>query len=314
MPKNFFNKTKILDGGMGQTLLARGMPAKGSLWSASALVDSQFHQLILDTHLDFIDAGANVIITTTFTTRRMRLMENNIINQFEALNIKAGKIAMHAKQKRPHIMVAGGLPPQNLTYEADSRLKHKITKDFYSQAKLLDPYVDFFYLDVLSSIKEFECAIAAIESLNKPFLLGAHISEGRCLPSGERLSELKSLVTHQNTIGVILACVSPEVGLKNLTELKSLQVPFGVKLNAFKTTSPDNGYNNQLKNCCPGNPNEILGKRQDLDPSTMARYIQKFQDAGATILGGCCETTPEHIKAITNLIIKKDHQKETILK
>ena len=68
MDLNFFKKTRILDGGMGQELLARGMEPNGTLWSANALLQEKYHKLLLDTHVDFIKAGAEVIVTTTFTT------------------------------------------------------------------------------------------------------------------------------------------------------------------------------------------------------------------------------------------------------
>ena len=54
MDKDFFKKTRILDGGMGQELLAKGLVSKGTLWSASALLDKKYHQLVIDTHLSFI--------------------------------------------------------------------------------------------------------------------------------------------------------------------------------------------------------------------------------------------------------------------
>ena len=78
MDKNFFKKVRILDGGMGQELLARGLKAKGTLWSASALLDKKYHKLIIDTHLSFIDAGADIIVTNNFTTRRTRFVQNNV--------------------------------------------------------------------------------------------------------------------------------------------------------------------------------------------------------------------------------------------
>ena len=82
MNLDFFKKTRVLDGGMGQELLARGVKTKGTLWSANAILQKKYHQLLLDTHLDFINAGAEVIITTTFTTRRSRLRDNNIEDKF----------------------------------------------------------------------------------------------------------------------------------------------------------------------------------------------------------------------------------------
>ena len=94
MNLNFFKQTRILDGGMGQELLARGMKPKGTLWSANALLDEKYHQLLKDTHRDFVKAGAEVIVTTTFTTRRKRLRDNNVEDKFEYLNKKAGQIAL----------------------------------------------------------------------------------------------------------------------------------------------------------------------------------------------------------------------------
>ena len=70
MDKGFFKKTRILDAGMGQELLNRGLKPKGTLWSAYALINEQYHQMVVDAHLDFINAGAEVIVTATFTARR----------------------------------------------------------------------------------------------------------------------------------------------------------------------------------------------------------------------------------------------------
>ena len=300
MNKNFFKETRILDGGMGQELLARGMEANGTLWSANALLQKKYHKLLLDTHLDFIKSGAEVIVTNTFTLRRKRLYENNVDNKFEYLNKKAGEIAMKAKELNPHVLIAGGLPPQDKTYEADKREDYIIKDSFYEQAKILNPFVDFFYFDVLSSVREFRLGIEAIKNFNKPYLIGAHISEGTVLPSNESLSDIINKIDHKNLLGIMLSCISPENYEKNLDEIKNLGVPFGFKLNAFITTSPKNGYfANYSRN--GGNPNEFLGQRKDLNPKKMSAFVKKFKDAGATILGGCCETRPAHIKEISML-------------
>ena len=301
MDINFFKETRVLDGGMGQELLARGVEANGTLWSANALLQEKYHQLLLDTHLDFINSGAEIIVTTTFTTRRMRLRDNGVEDKFEYLNTKAGEIAKKAKDLNPHVLVAGGLPPQYLTYEADTRSDDEIKENFYDQAKLLNPFIDFFYFDVLSSVREFKLAIEAIKKFNKPYLIGAHISEGVKLPSGENISEIITTINHKNLLGIILSCVSPENYEQNITELKSLGVPFGFKLNGFVTTNPDKGYTDNFNKSKTGNPNEFLGHREDLIPEKMALIAKKFKEAGATILGGCCEIRPAHIKEIAKL-------------
>ena len=297
--KDFFKKIRILDGGMGQELLARGMKPNSTLWSANAILDENYHQLVLDTHIDFIKAGAEIIVTTTFATRQKRLKENSLLDKFEYLNQKAGEIAQAAKQNFPNTYIAGGIPPQNLTYEADDRDEIEIIENFHSQAKTLDPYVDFFYFDVWSSIKEVKCGIEAIKEFKKPYLVGLHVSEGTTLPNGEKIKDVKKIID-ENALGVLLSCVSPENFEKNLKELKSLNIPFGFKLNGFVTTKLRESYTSVFLGK-KSNPNEILGKRQDLTPIKIQEIAKKFKNAGATILGGCCETSPSHIKAIANL-------------
>ena len=302
MDLNFFKKTRILDGGMGQELLARGMEPNGTLWSANALLNEKYHKLILDTHIDFVKAGAEVIVTTTFTTRKLRLKDNNSEDKFEYLNKKAGEIAQQTKKLYPQLLIAGGLPPQNLTYEADTRSENEIYENFHSQAKLLNPYVDFFYFDVLSSVREFQVAINSIQDFKKPYLIGAHISEGTKLPSGEKISDILNKIEHNNLLGIILSCVSPENYELNLKEIQKLGVTFGFKLNAFIKTNPKPNYTGAYKKSKTGNPNEFLGQRKDLTPKKMAEFAKKFKESGATILGGCCETRPDHIKEMAKLL------------
>ena len=301
MDLNFFHKTRILDGGMGQELLRRGMKPKGTLWSASALLNTNYHKLLLDTHLDFIKAGAEVIVTTSFATRKIRLLENKIEDKFEYLNKKAGEIAQNTKKYYPNVLIAGGLPPQNLTYKPDIRSDNKIRDDFFNQAKLLNPYIDFFYFDVLSSIREIKIGIESIREFHKPFLVGMHISEGTKLPSGEKISDLIDSLDINGLLGITLSCVSPENFQSNLDEIKSLGIPFGFKLNAYLKTNPMPKLDKTNKNQKIINPNELLGIREDLTPEKMAQFAEKFKDAGATIIGGCCETRPSHIEMFTGL-------------
>ena len=302
MDINFFKKTRILDGGMGQELLARGMEPQGTLWSTTALLKEKYHKLLYDTHIDFIKAGAEVIVTTTFASRKVRLRENKIEDKFEYLNKKAGEIARKTKDIYPDIFIAGGLPPQNLTYKADDRSNDEISEDFYNHAKLLDPYIDFFYFDVISSIKELLIAKNCIKEFKKPFLIGAHISKGTKMPSGEKISDIIKCLKSEKLLGIMLSCVSPENFQLNLNEIKNLGAPFGFKLNAYIKTNPFPKYEDAQQNKKMINQKEFLGVRNDLTPKKMAKFAKKFKDEGATILGGCCETSPAHIKEISKLV------------
>jgi len=229
MDTNYFLKTRILDGGMGQELLRRGLKPHGTLWSASALIEEKYHQLVIDTHLDFIDAGADVIVTTTFTARRNRLIQNKCEEHFEHINIKAVELALKARDiSKKNILVAGGLPNQYQTYSANlGDDLNLIEKNFYDQAKLLKSNIDFFYLDVMGRGKECEIALKTIKSFNLPVLVGEHIRKNGKLPSGENISDIVKKYKEENWLGIIAACAHPESYEIIIKELKNLDTPYG---------------------------------------------------------------------------------------
>ena len=303
MDKDFFKKSRILDGGMGQELLRRGLKPQGTLWSASALIEEKYHQLVTDTHLDFINAGADVIVTATFTARRIRLIENKCEEHFEHINTKAVELALKARDiSKKNILVAGGLPNQYQTYSENlGDDLNLIEKNFYDQAKLLKSNIDFFYLDVMGSGKECEIALKTIKSFNLPVLIGVHIRKNGKLPSGENISDIVKKYKEENWLGIIAACVHPESYEIITKELKNLDIPYGFKLNAFKNIPDDYAAREPSIWGKGGNPTKILGSREDITESKFYEFVKKFKDAGATILGGCCEIRPSHISKIANL-------------
>ena len=304
MNKDFFKKIRILDAGMGQELLARGLVSKGTLWSATSLLNKKYYQLVIDTHLSSIKAGAEVILTNTFTTRKVRMEQNQVLDSFNFANKKACELALKAKElSKKNILIAGSLPAQNDTYTADKRDKDIIEKNFFDQARILDEYVDFFYLDVLSSGREIEIALKVIQKLKKSVLVGIHIKKDGKLPSGETITEVVQKYKNDNWLGVVAACVSLEIIEKTCSEFKKLDVPFGFKANLWGVEEPlpVHRFNNAGFNEVGKNPNITLGKRDEITDKIFAKFTKKIVKNGATILGGCCETRPSHIKAFSKL-------------
>ena len=304
MDINYFKKIRILDGGMGQELLARGLVSRGTLWSASSLIDEKNHKLVIDTHLSFINAGADVILTNSFTTRRIRMKQNGVGDLFNFANQKAGEIAVKAKEiSKKNILIAGSLPAQNDTYEVDKRESKLIEKDFFDQASILNPYIDFFYLDVISSGREIEIALNVIEKLNKPVLVGLHIKKNGKLPSGETITQVINKNKNNNWLGVVTACVSLEIIKDTSKELNELNLPYGFKANLWSVEEPlpVHRFNNPGFNKIGKNPNITLGKREEITGNIFAEFAKKIMKEGATILGGCCETNSSHIKEISKL-------------
>ena len=304
MNKDFFKKIRILDSGMGQELLARGLVTKGTLWSASSLLDEKFHQLVIDTHLSSINAGADIILTNTFTSRRVRMEQNQVGDLFHFANQKACELAIKAKElSKKNILIAGSLPAQNDTYEVDRRDKNIIKKDFFDQANIINPYIDFFYLDVLSSGREVEIALDITNKLNKPVLVGLHIKKNGKLPSGETITEIVKKYKNANWLGLVGACVSLEIIEKISDELKDLDIPFGFKANlwAVEEPLPVHRFNTAGFNEVGKNPNITLGKRNEITGKVFSEFAKKISEKGATIFGGCCETDSSHIKELSKL-------------
>ena len=300
---DYFSKVQILDGGMGQALLAKGLKTKGSLWSASALIEEKYHQLVIDTHLDFINSGADVIVTNNFSARRSRTLQNNVDEHFNYANQKAGELALKAKEvSKKNILIAGSLPAQFDTYVPDERDQNLIKKDFYDQANLLKPFIDFFYLDVLSSIREIEIALNVVEKMNLPVLIGMHIRENGKFPSGETITKMIETCKSKNWLGLIMACVSPEIIANTIDEIRSLKIPFGFKANLWKEQPLPVGEIVRIDAAGFGeNPVNVLGSRKDITGEKFCDFSKKMVGKGATILGGCCETKPFHINAISQL-------------
>ncbi len=304
MDLNYFKKTRILDAGMGQELLKRGLVTKGTLWSATSLIDKKFNSLVVDAHLSSIEAGAEVILTNTFTTRRVRMEQNQVGDLFQFANKRACELAIKAKKlSNKNIFIAGSLPAQNDTYEVDKRQKNIIEKDFFDQASIINPYIDFFYLDVLSSGREVEIALNIIHKFDKNVLVGLHIKKNGKLPSGETITEIVKKYKDANWLGIIAACVSLEIIEKISDELKSLEIPYGFKANlwAVEEPLPVHRFNNAGHNEVGKNPNIILGKRDEVDGKVFGEFAKKIIKKGATILGGCCETDSSHIKELSKL-------------
>ena len=293
--EDLFSRFKILDGGMGQELLARGVKPISNLWSATALMETKYHQILKDCHIDFINAGAEMILTNTFGSRRRRLEDNQIEHRFEELNLTALKLARESvKVSGKKVLIAGSLPPQNFTYLPELGDINKMKKNFFDQAKILNEGVDLFYLDVLSSSAEIEIGIQSIKTFNKPFVVGIHFKKNGLLPSGEKIKDVINKIKPHNPLAITGSCVAYEDVIEAKNSFVESGVPFGFKVNAFKEIP--NGWKPDSSN-----PNLALGKNEDLTVFKFQEISKEFIDMGARLVGGCCEITPSHISKLQDL-------------
>ena len=303
MDTNFFKKLRVLDGGMGQELHAKGLVSKGTLWSTSAVLDEKYHDLVIDCHLAYISAGAEVIITNNFSSRRIRMQQNKVNHLFEFANKKACELALKAREKsKKEIYIGGSIPAQHDTYKEDVRDREFIYKAFSEQINCIKDYVDFFYLDVISSGREIDIASEIINECKKPILVGIHLTKNGKLPSGETITEVVEKYKHSIWAGLVASCVSMEIAENSILEFKKQNFPFGYKVNLWgdDEPSPVRKINNAKYNQDAVNLNTVMGKREVSD-EMFKSLGKKFIDYGATIIGGCCETNPNHISILSSL-------------
>ena len=181
----------ILDGGMGGEIQKRLAGAAKGLWSATALVDSP--DLVVALHQEYIEAGARMIITNTYSTVPSYLAKGNLEAEFERYTALGGELARKAvTQSGESVQVAGSLPPLSESYRPDLVPGAVIAEPIYAKlVRALEPYVDLFLCETMSSADEAYHAAsqAKAEGNGKPVYIAWTLNEapGTGLRSGETL-------------------------------------------------------------------------------------------------------------------------------
>ena len=158
---------------------------------------------------------------------------------FHFANQKACELALKAKEKaKKEIFIAGSIPAQFDTYKKDTRANEIIHQNFNDQISCMKDFVDFFYLDVISSGREIAIASEIIDKINKPILVGIHLLKNGKLPSDETISDVIKKYKSSNWIGIVASCVSIEIAENSINELKIQNLPFGYKVNLWGNDEP----------------------------------------------------------------------------
>lgn len=285
----------ILDGGMGGEISARVEGSGHGLWSAKALL--QAPEIVVDIHREYIEAGAGIIITNTYSTVPHYLCKEGLENRYEELTRLGGELARRAVEEcGGGVLVAGSLPPLNESYRADLVPPSSEALPIYKNlVEALHPYVDLYVCETMSSAEEaLNAATQAVTyGAGKPVYVSWTLIEtpGSGLRSGETVSQAFAKVARLNLAGYLFNCTSPESILAALPELREL------------TAKPIGGYANRMNRVEPewSLDNEIYtGRREDLGTEVFVQMCQRFADAGATIIGGCCGIGPADIAALSD--------------
>jgi methionine synthase I (cobalamin-dependent)/5,10-methylenetetrahydrofolate reductase len=278
------NDVIVFDGGVGTYLYEKGIFINTCFDELNLTNPDLVHEV----HRDYVNAGADVIETNTFGANRFKLAPYGYENRVHEVNEKGAQIAKRAAQEKA--LVAGSVGPLGIQIEPLGKLSYEEAKDaFRDQIKgLIDGGVDLIIFETFSLVPELIQAIRAARELTPdiPIIAQVTINDDGNLLSGATLeSFIKAVAEYQVDVVGLNCSVGPKAMLEALEDLKSLTaLPISVQPNA-------------------GLPQNIGGRNIYLaSPEYMAEYAKRFILTGASIVGGCCGTNPEHIKAIRRAV------------
>lgn len=298
----------LLDGGMGKELRRIGAPFRQPEWSALALMEAP--ELVVRAHTNFIEAGAQMIITNNYAVVPYHLGDDVIAARGSELTALAGSLARQAADAAPqNVLVAGSLPPLFASYEPDKFDPLRAPALYQMIVDALDPSVDLWLTETLSTVAEVHATTAAVAARGsgKPIwvsfaLPDAWVDDVITLRSGETIDDIVAAIeTHADVVeAVLFNCSLPEqIGpaLEALTaalDRRQLDVRVGGYANAFPEARHDGYQANEV----------ILERREDLTATRYADVVGEWIEQGATIVGGCCDMYPEHIAELAKRYLK----------
>lgn len=289
----------LLDGGMGQELVARSGDAPTPLWSTQVMIDHP--GLVHDVHADYFAAGSTVATTNTYAIHHDRLAKFGIDDRFNALHMQALAEAAAARAEDGSGRIAGSLGPLVASYRPETHPPHAEAVSKYAEiAQLLAPAVDLFLAETVASLAHASAVLEGALTAGKPVWLSVTVDDedGSRLRSGEPVVGLAPIVA--KGAGAILAnCSAPEAMAAALEVFKGFGLPFGAYANGFQQIT---------KEFLKDNPTvDALTARPEMTPALYADFALRWVGMGATIIGGCCETTPVHIAEIARRLKAEGH-------
>lgn len=277
----------ILDGGTGQELIKRAGEEPTPLWSATVL--RQRPELVEEVHADFIRAGADVITLNNYCATPSRLRQAGQQDDFQTLQQAAITAAHRARDKAGRsVRIAGCLPPLPGSFKPEARFPVSKTLAEYEQiVEAQADKVDLFLCETLPSMEEARLATRVAHQSGLPVWTALTVDEidGGLLRSYEPVVQAAQACVKEGAEAVLVNCSPPEAISKAVRLLSSANVTFGAYANGFKTVAPMKTSPTVAS----------LEAREDFTPQAYAEFAKEWRDAGATIIGGCCEVGPDHI-------------------
>jgi methionine synthase I (cobalamin-dependent)/5,10-methylenetetrahydrofolate reductase len=270
----------VFDGAMGTMLYARGV-----------FINQCYDELVLrapdlvrDIHAAYVKAGAEVLETNTFGANRLKLTQYGLEGQVTAINRRAAELAREAAGEQR--LVAGAVGPLGVRLEPYGALGRDEARALFAEqmTALKDGGADCFLLETFADLEELEQAILAARAVDAAMPVIAQATVGPDLRTAYGASP-EDIARVLDKWGVDVIGLNCSVGPQTILEAVERMTAVTTK----KLSAQPNA----------GMPRDVGGRSMYMaSPEYMATYARHLVQAGAKIVGGCCGTTPEHIKSM----------------
>lgn len=280
-------KLLVSDGATGTNLIQRGLPsgktAEGWVWENP--------EKILQLHSDFIEAGSDIILTSTFGGSMIRLEQSGLADRFYEVNSQAVTLAKEAV-KNTNTMIAGSMGPLGHMLKPMGLLDEKdAEKDYQDQARVLsDSGVDILLIETQFDLTEAAIGVnAALSVSNLPVVCSFSFDRGTKTMMGVSPAKFAQAIGKSGVAALGINCgKSLDDNLNALKELAdATDLPIWFKPNAGLPKLTDTGQ-----------------PVYDVTPEIMASHVESWIASGAKIIGGCCGTSPAHLRSIADAVHK----------
>ncbi len=281
----------LCDGAMGTRLYEKGIYLNRSFDEIN-LTDPD---MIREVHVDYLKAGSRVIESNTFGANPFKLEKYHLGDKCEEINRRGAEIAREAAGDSA--WVAGAIGPLGVRIEPWGKISLEEAREAFSiQARALaEGGVDLFVLETFGDLSEIGQAIKAVKAVSdRPVVAQMTIVDDGTSLYGTEPEIFTARLEGWGADVVGLNCsVGPHAMLATLEKMAEITaLPLSIQPNA-------------------GNARSVEGRVFYLSsPDYFAKYAHRFTRAGARLIGGCCGTTPEHIKAMAAVMRMRQHFRE----
>jgi homocysteine S-methyltransferase len=276
----------LFDGAMGTMLYARGV----FINQCYDELNVRAPELVRDVHAAYVRAGAEVLETNSFGANRAKLAQYGLEGRVREINAAAARVAREAADgaEDRRVLVAGAVGPLGLRLEPYGPTSADEARDMFREqlAGLKEGGADLFILETFGDLHEIEQAVRAAREVDPgvPVVAQMTIGVDGLTPYGATPEDVARALDALGADVVGLNCSVGPQGILDAIERMS-------RVTARKLSAQPNA----------GMPREIGGRSMYMaSPEYMGTYARHLIQAGAKVVGGCCGTTPEHIKAMAD--------------